>query len=621
MSSSSDSQFLIVEGGLKEMARIVCSNDFNTYKRQVNRIRQNGLSHYENIEADGAYVAVFRKRMINNENCLCLSNGDFISSAGTLIYDLSLGKLALEKLYHDFNGDVVDIRRRCIGNYFVVLKKNGSIYGFVDKYQTLHVYYYCINGHWFISNSLADLGFSLTSPQIDEFSLIQESLLCQRIGKQSIFKNVYQLYGNEFIRIDLKTKEFGLAPLPYQRQRRNLRDAPIESIVDQYAELVIENVRVIANTFGSSIGLHMTGGLDTRTVFSAFTAVGCAPKLLMYGIGNNELTNTKAEDLEIVLEYAQTFGIDHYVMDWKHKEEDFTTDNWDKHFNKYGFCYSLYGSASNFFAEYEGKIPSYPLFMECGYFGENLRLREWLNNCKQNSFGIDEFVEKYYLKPPLKRVYDNYDGLTSYLITLFSEYSKMYGMLTRSQKVDRDNFDEFRWLASRWASSRMVNFLNEFTYSMAIFSIPELHEFPFDIPADLRKNATFQLMLIDRLNETVLDIPIFSHCHYQKLDKTDYTVAPILGIENRISRFLKRHGVTGSFYELLKSIYFMMHRGKSQYDQMNSKGLREVLIGHIKHDDNGIDFIDPGKFRGDVRYLCNYAQYLHGIKIINEARR
>lgn len=599
------------------MARIICSNNFDTYKRQVNRIAQNGLTNYENIELNRVYVAIFQKRMIKNENCLRFPNGDFIGSAGTLIYDSLLGKPALKKLYHDFNGNVADARKWCMGNYLILLKKNGNLYGFVDKYQTLHVYYYCINGYWFISNSLADVGFSLTDPKVDEFSLIQESLLCQRVGKQSIFKDVYQLYGNEFIKIDMKTNQFSLIPLSYHRQRQNLEDAPIEAIVNQYAELVIKNFGVIAGAFGNSIGLHMTGGLDTRTVFSAFSAVGCTPNVLMYGVGNTELTNTKKEDMRIVLEYARRFGVDIHIMNWRHQKEDFDIDNWDKYFNKYGFYYSLYGSSSNFFAEYEGKIPSYPLFMECGYFGENLRLREWLKERTQKNFSIEEFVEEYCFKPFLKRIYPNYDRLLSYLTALFEQYSKLYGILTSSQEVDHDNFDEFRWLAARYADSRMVNLLNEFTYSIATFGLPELHEFPFDIPARFREDGRFQLMLIDKLNQTALDIPIFSHCHYQELDRMNYTVTPMLRIENRISRFLKGHGINGHFYELLKKIYFMAQRGKGQHDRATSIGLREFLIEQISQDDDGMSFIEPDKFYGDLRHLCNYAQYLHGIKTIS----
>lgn len=604
------------------MARVICTNEADKYREAVNRLAQNGLVNYTEIISEGITTVAFQKRVIKNENCLRLDNGDYVCTAGTLIYDSLLGRVALEKIYQDFDGDINKIRKRSIGNYFVLIKKGSYLYGFVDKYQTLRVYYYFINGHWFIANSLADLGFALNNPQIDEYAFVQEALQGQVLGKQSIFKDVYQLYGNEFIEINLERMQMELKPLTYSRKKRNLKNQPIENIVDEYVDLVVKHFTVVAKTFGSNIGIHMTGGLDNRTVFAAFMATGYKPDLLIYGVGNTVLTNTKIEDLNIVKKYAELFNLDLYIMNWEHQQADYdVNDNWDKYFKKYGFYYSIYGASSNLFREYEGKMPSYPMFMEYGYFGENLRLREWLKGYRQNSFGIKEFVYNYHINPMLKSnlFYPKNKEFSDYLVGLFEKYSLAYDILgDTAGKITRDNFDEYRWLTARYSDSKMLNFCNEFTYSIAMFSIEELHEFAFDIPAQYREDGRFQLMLIEKLYPKVLDIPIFSHCHHQKLDKEYYRLTPVLGIENKISRFLKKLGINKHGYELLKKAYYITQKSKDKDDETRSKHLKKLLIEQINQDSDGIAYINPESFYGDLRSLYNYAQYVHGIKIIQE---
>lgn len=609
------------------MARIILTNNESKFNKAIKRNVHAGFDDYVQHKDTNYFIAAHKKRIKKIDNFIKQAGGDFCCVAGTCIYNNTFGKDALDLIYRDFKNDVESIREKIIGNYVIALKKSNHIIIFVDKYQILKVYYFNIGNDWFITNSLADAGSVLDEIEIHEFSFMQETMLIGAIGTQSIFQNVFRLFGHQYIEIDCLNNSFTLKKIPYSRKRRNFDGRTIESAVSEYADLVRSKFAIIANIFGRNIRLHQTGGLDNRTVFSAFMSVGCKPKI-MYGVGNSILTNTKNEDLLICKAYQKKFGLDFYEMNWR---ENYIGGNkyWSTLFDRYGFNLRIYGGSRNFFKEYESKIPNYPEFMECGLFLENLRIREWAYNSGKISFSLDDFVEGYLLGVGFGNFYDNrtfynrYKTLKEHIIDILKNFITLY-KIAENDQISIDSFNELEWIATRYSHSLMVNFLNEFAPSIAMFSLPELHEFPFDVPAIWRANGRFQLMLINSLYPQALNVPIFSHCQKARFEKNTFAIVPDCSRAQLIRAKLKMFGVPEGVLNKIGKLHSLVSTDTKITTALNDETtkLKEYITAIINEYDKDMgNFVDPKTYEGPIVYLMIYAQYLYGSKLLKDEKK
>jgi hypothetical protein len=199
------------------MARMFISNDEKKYNYILGKNIQSGLSDYSEYHGKGIFLAAHKKRIVKITNYLKCGNG-FCSLVGSCIYKGFIGKEALRLIYNDFNGDIEQIREKCIGNYLIAIFKDKILSVFVDKYQIYHAFYFNINGIWGISNSLANIGFALPDKTVNEFSLLQESFKSGTIGDETVFLHAQRIMGYHAIIIDFGTGEFEVRHLPYHRE-------------------------------------------------------------------------------------------------------------------------------------------------------------------------------------------------------------------------------------------------------------------------------------------------------------------------------------------------------------------------------------------------------------------
>lgn len=600
------------------MARIIFTNNVGILNKWTKRNIESGFSEYNSIFSEPFSMVVHKKRVKKIENLFQSENGDFCSAVGTFIYKGEFGKTALIKCYKDFDEDIEKIRDNSLGNYLLAIKKCDKIRLFVDRNQIFRVYYFKKGDTFLLANGLYEIGCVLDSIEINEFVFLEETMLMGSIGQEAIFKNVFRLFGHQYIEIDLRNLEtsFSLKDLPYTRERRDLSHSSLDSIVNDYVNIVKPRFEIIAKVFGENIRLHQTGGLDSRTIFAGLMSVGCKPKI-MYGEGNSVLTNTKNEDLSINAIYAKKFGLDFYKMNWKDNYVQ-SIQEWPELLKRYGFNFSIYGGNRSFFREYEGLIPDYPDFMECGYFLENLRLREWADTEIEDSISMKDFINRYLLGGAYgnfsagEGVYSNITKFRKYLTEKYIRFANLYG-IPLEKGITKENFDEVRWIHARNCDSRMVNFLNDFAPSISLFSVFGLHEFPFDVPARYRRNAQFQLMFIHKLFPQALEVPIFSHCQKQRFNSNTFTIQAQHTKSEMIKHFLKNRVCNDHFYNLLKSLYHPCFKNKiSSEREYNS--LKEDLINILTNQDRRfVGFLDPNDFSGDIRFLMNYVQYVYGL--------
>lgn len=603
------------------MARIMISNNqkrvnyFNYLSKNV------GFSDFNLYNGSNFYLSVHKKKIHKIENFIELGNGDFCSVVGTCIVGNKTGTDALKELYIKFNNDIEVMRTELLGNYIVCIKKFRKIYIFTDKYQVLKSYYQVNDSGWIFSNRIEDIAMSSSNLKVNEFGLLQESLLVGAFGKETVFEDIARLFGYEYVEIDCKTNSFTIKGIPYKRKRRDFTNKTIEETASEYSELIKKRFAMVSNVFGDKIRIHQTGGLDNRTVFAAFLSTGIKPDIL-YGVGNSVLSNTLDEDLNICKMYVEKYNINLHKMDWSESYIG-ANKNWSALFERYGFLYSLYGGARNLFKEYEGNIPNYPTFMECGYFLENLRLREFISDSKKKSITVEDFIDKYLLGSGYgivdENLTKNFGEFRNKLVSLLLKQIEIYGIEPKGI-INEQNFDEVRWIHARHTDSLMANFLNDFSASIAMFSIEELHEFPFDVPADWRRNAKFQLMVINNLNESVLDIPIFSHCQRHKFDKSKFKLRPELPLSKIISDFLKDIGISDKTHKKLASLYHSINAPTCDSNKAENIAELKIYIDDIikEHSELLNIPLNTKNNQGSIVYIMILAQYLYGIKYCKE---
>lgn len=555
------------------MSRIIISNNESKFHILVQRSIQAGLVVSSQQKWQGIYFASFYKRVKRVENFYKDNDENFAISSGTLLFDGDIGRNALKGVLNT-SSQLDELRENLSGNYTVAMAHQGKVSVFCDPYAIHDVYYFQEEGDYAICNSLIDLACIKKDLSVNKSGLISETLLSGYIGNESMFQNIFKLRGVE--ELILGRNDFKIIRHKYECREWDFVGMDIDCAVRDYANLLRAQARNIRKAW-PNVGLHQTGGLDSRLIFSALMAEGIRPKLL-YGKGNSILTTTNKEDLDCVLDYANRFKLDLHLMNWSNRPTGESHSAWKGLFNRYGLKYAIYGASASFFSEYEGNIPDYPDFFEFGYYGENLRLREYLSG--RDSVPLDEFFESYLFGGgggygDLNKVSFLPDGdcIKEELRNQYMLEAEFYG-LKPDGPLTKMNFDRFRWVHARRADSRSVNLINEFAPSFALLSTPALHELPWSLPAVWREGAEFQLRVINELHPEALEASIFSHGSLQHVDRSTFKIEKKHTLNERIKDILRSVGAGDKFIRTCASIY---HR----YFQSDKEAARLIELNQV----------------------------------------
>ena len=511
-----------------------------------------GLIKFKRIKEPNYFFNIYKKRIVENENLYVLNNGDFVGINGTFIYKGKIGKESLVNVYNNFNNNISNIRKNAIGHYAIIIKKDNSIKIFCDKYNLYKIYYYISKDYWVISNSLKAVIETLNRKIINKHKLFEEIFQIAIMGKETFYKGIYRLFGNEVIEINLESGNISINKFNYHRETYDLSKKSLSDCVNMYVPRVKEVFSTINEIFGDNIAIEQTGGIDTRCVFSALNSVGGNARLL-YGVSDSPIVEQKEADLEIVANISKKFHRDLYIMNWR---DDCKIDEslYGNYFEKYGFDFRIYGCNDNYFKEYEGLIPNYPKLFMNGYFGENLKGREWLNKILGNSITISKIITTYHIPSVISEIFRAKCDWKEYKNYLQSEFTNVaqntYGLRIIKNIILKGDFNEFRQIFSRCMDNTILNFQNEFSYSLSPFGDLKLYEPIFNIPYNYRNHSLFQFELIKALDSTVLDIPIFSHCRPRSLKQgklvrekvhiKDYLFNNLIPIYKKLS-YIKRN--------------------------------------------------------------------------------
>lgn len=579
------------------MSRLFITDAAMLFSKAVKLTKESGLDKHRTIKEKELNIAVFEKRVVSAGNFYQKNAEEYIAATGTFIYKNRKGTEALKLLLEDFDGNVIKCKKECVGMYNLIIRKKSAVFIFGDYYGLYDLYYTRLtSGNYFIGNNLGILSGSIGLSEINKEMLMADCIGISHFDSQdTLFKNVFRLRGGEYLKIvadrlmleEIPWSEYSI-DYCYESEEKTIRD--IRAVFSKYLPQIKNNFKNIA--------VNMTGGLDSRLVFALFNNEGCDIHFL-YGKGKSKETITCDEDRIIVENIAQKFQCPLYFMNWNAQDESDGEylDRRRYFFKKYGFT-NIYDANTNIELEYAGKIVPYPEFMDFGYFGECFRLRDWAEQIREDYFTVDSFINDYLLGK-LKNAPIGWDltTLKSNLKRTISQWIIKLGIPEYNGKISLNYIESLRWIAARFSDTRMYYWINEFTYSFPILSIPEVHRIVLSLPADLIRNSQFQIKFIRIINPEYLDrLDVFSHRRLFKISKSGKKVRRF-SLKNTADSVLKKVPfISVPLKSLYRKIYYQSYRNWKDNCQ---KDLQRI----------NIPLLDMGEVHNNIVYH-NYNYFL-----------
>lgn len=596
------------------MSKLVIGNDTSFINTIVENSEKAGFQQSGYQQKDQYSLAVFEKLKVKTSNFYKTEEDDFIATAGTLIYKEVQGAESLKKLYEDFNGNVEGVRENIIGNYLLCIKKFNKLYIFCEENNLFNVFYGCNEGEWIVSNSLFDIAETRKDRlTLNKMNLIEYTFQYGILGNGTIFDQYFKLQGDEYISVDLESDSFSVHKAPMKTF------APDFSDEDEIVEALVKQLKYTAGVIGNNFNkttLCMTGGLDSRIVFSSMLANNLKPGLT-YGVGNTSLTNTKNRDLEINRIFSQTFNLDLNVMDWSTK--DVFNQSWPDFMKTYGFLSMAYSGSSNVFDEFMSLDTE---FIDFGYFGEPFRNIPWIEDLDSDTFSLDRFLTEYYLNPALKDMMSesDYDEFRSHINLKFLKVCDKFNINPQCIHVDHFQYlhNEYR----KSADAKMLNLANRWYNSVSILSQKTIQDFSLIISADMKRDAGFMLRMMNMLYPDVLSIPFFSHCENWSFDKSSYRLIPVKStgnagkcIKSLLKRIIRNESVINSLKILKLRLTSRNVSDKEIHEIKKGDNLKNEIIDLIQH--NKYNLIDDlSVVNTSTAALAHYCQMIYIIEHI-----
>lgn len=535
-----------------------------TTKSSIHDEIKNNIFKFNEIVEDKFLLLSFKKLKVDNENFLAFANGDFVVSAGTLLYNEVIGNKALGAIYQDYDGQPNGIRKKIIGNYTLVIKKKNKIHVFVDENSIYDLYYKADNTGYTLGTSLYDVAITeVEAISVNKNKLAEQAAQYTLIGQETIYNDVKRLQGYQAIVVDLTTNKLEIQEI--ENERRVLELGTAEDYIKYTVTQMDACGSAISKNF-EKIGISMTGGLDSRIILSIFLKHNIKPDLY-YGVGNNSITNTKNEDLVINQKFSEKYDLNLKVMDWNHPDPIDTY--WNPLLKKYGFLSEVYAGA-NIFSELENIDVD---FIEYGYFGEPFRNVDWIENKKNGDFSLDHFLDDFYINTSARHIVDDFgayrDGIRNSFIKICEQNGLGYNKLTL------ENFQILHNEYRKNADNIMLNLSNLFCYSISVLSQKRFTDISESLPKSYKNNANFMLRLLDKLYPDILETEFFSHTKSWIFNREKFELKRKDVIKlDKVVGTLRKLNINTSF---LERIYGFLYKNKQSDEVKNREELRSFL--------------------------------------------
>jgi len=427
-----------------------------------------------------------------------------------------------------------------------------------------------------------------------------------------LYEETEKLLGHEHLVIKLDSAEVTLQEHSLPPTPLDLSQRPIEEAVTKYARHVSNTFQSITEAFPESVGLQLTGGLDSRTILAALLSIEHPPRTFT-GVADDQITTADPRDMEVVELLADRFDLETNRLDWDADHLE-TPDSWGEYFDRYGFYYTKFGAIPQFFDDWEKNIQDHPKLMVKGLSPAFTSSQPWETTFHRNRISLSELVEKYYFHPALPS--DNFrceQEFKEYLITeITSAINSHYDLSCPNDLLPITEYTKLKSLIGRHTQSRVTNLRSEFSYYLAPFNMHTLFRPFLSVPDSYRQGNEFQLRLMEVHQPDILEEPVISGAvpgGIQRLTST--RIENNSSIKSKVFQQAKR--LPNPIYSQLRHA-FMQYQNSTSEANTQEIQLREVYLDRLEESalyDGDFDFED---FYGGIGLLNQFVLYNYAIE-------
>ncbi|MBO4249038.1 hypothetical protein IL252_14555 (plasmid) [Halomicrobium sp. IBSBa] len=497
------------------MARWHLSFDRNSDERAYEVCEKAGLQVTGAKKENRYYLRTYGKRAIDNVNFIDFGD-DWICVAGTIISNGSLGEAALKDFYDKFVGEgLAAARESVIGHYAIAIQHDGQITAFTDPHGAYRLYY--STSHPVVTNSLHVAAELIPTSAVEQMGVLAHSAQPRSTGEQTLFNDIKRLYGSQLLKMDPESGVVSSESLDLGIDSVGGYNS-VEEAVERY-QLRVDDV--FSHFDGiDSLAVSATGGLDSRTILASLFQQGIKPQIV-YGVGNSKLTNTKRRDREVAAQLASRFNLPFYEMDWS-GDHPHSQEKMQEGFQQYGFKYTTYGLPEALISEMNGGITPYPDLQISGYGPTFTNSKIWARD--DDPYSFEDLVEDYirdFATEPMFNCYPEYHRYIEESIRSALDHSPVE---YPDQGASLATFAQTKMFLKVRIAAGGVNFFNEFGYYIAPFLMKRLHDPLLNVPMKYREKDTFQIRMIENMEPSLLDIPLYSGTKPATVDRRSQTM-------------------------------------------------------------------------------------------------
>jgi hypothetical protein len=482
------------------MSYFVASNESAILQKVKKITNRSGLQVRNEVRSKGFKCISFRKRVKDVNNHVKIGD-DWVCAAGTIIRDGDIGGRVLHEVYNTFRkGSIEDVQNEVYGHYAIGIKVEDTVSFFTDGNGTIPLYYYS-GGTSLISTSLS-LAKEALGLGVQTTNLIIRATQLSIPGKRTLVEDVYRLQPSEVLLFDLPGGYADIEGATVNFEESRDCSASINTCIERVTE-EINRVCTACRGVGK-IGLHCTGGLDSRTMLASLLNNGINP-FLLYGTGNSSLTNTKNEDRSLVKRLSKYYNLPVYLMDWSGRHPH-SVKKMTSSYQRYGFDYITYGCSDNFVREINGDIEPYPDLHIGGYSPVFTNMKIWNKN-PNKKYSIEYLFDQYIDRS--LRLYNrrDYDRITIKSIRQALDNSRYKFNL---DEMSLSDYVKARLYLYIQPESRFLRLVNQFAPYIAPFLTRDLFDCILSVSPELRKNDRFQIELTRYIKDDSYKVPVFS---------------------------------------------------------------------------------------------------------------
>jgi asparagine synthase (glutamine-hydrolysing) len=238
--------------------------------------------------------------ILGGPESLLADGDDLVAVAGTLTYDGTMGRPALQKLLRTISLPSPDWSR--LGGHFVALvRREGRTFLLTDYFAAFQVFH--DHEMRFFSTSLLAAAEAMPRLSFDPQAVYELAFNVVPVGDATVFREIGTLGPDRAIELT----PAGAVPRALAKPLPDTADPmPPAARIERHLEALGRVVDAHVGHFGDRVHCPLSGGLDSRLLLAALRARGSRPKVYVYG-------GSGSDDVAIAQRIGAAEGFD---VDW-----------------------------------------------------------------------------------------------------------------------------------------------------------------------------------------------------------------------------------------------------------------------------------------------------------------